>query len=756
MPIIDRLSASLVDRYTVVRELGAGGMATVYLARDVKHDRDVAIKVLHPDLGAALGAERFLAEIKTTARLQHPHILPLLDSGQADGLLYYVMPYVEGETLRGRLEREGQLPIAHAVRIAREVADALGAAHAVGVIHRDIKPENILLQGDHALVADFGISLAVQSASGARMTQTGLSLGTPQYMSPEQAMGERTLDARSDIYALGAVTYEMLAGEPPFTGNSAQAIVAKVLTERPVSLRTTRDTVGVALEDAVFTALAKLPADRFATAREFAQAISATPHASSTGADSATRVERSSVRRAFTVAAAVGVLALAIGIVAGRRLGSAEDALEAGRSTKVTWDQGMQVTPSLSPDGKRVAYAVSDGRRSRIYVRAVDGGRSQPLTDDSTAVEHRPRWSPDGARILFVSNGHAVSAPAGGGAVRQEVSTPGEIMSAIWAPDSKRVAYIVGDSVFVREADGRLRRIATLHQPDLCDWGVNERIACAVGNTWYLRPGSFFNNSAPSWIAVINPASGVWTAVTDSSVVHESPRWSADAHALFFVANQDGPYDVYATRVNGQGLPVGHTRHFTAGLGPRVISVAADGRHIAFDVMESTSNVWSMPLADLGHTTARRVQHTFGTQIVETFRTSLDGKWLYYDSDVSGEFQLWRQRLANGTPEQLTNLPRALFSPSPSPDGKSVAFHSNHNGRRDIFVLPLDGGPNEQVTAPPLQGASPDWSPDGRTLSYFQFDAPGSILLAHRDAMGHWVTRARTNFGAHGRFSPDG
>ncbi len=214
---VDRLGFALADRYTIERELGAGGMATVYLAHDLKHDRDVAIKVLHPDLGAALGGERFLSEIKTTAKLQHPHILPLLDSGDADGLLYYVMPLVTGETLRARLQRERQLPIDDALLIAREVADALGAAHALGIIHRDIKPENILLQGGHALVADFGIALAVQSAGGQRMTQTGLSLGTPQYMSPEQAMGEKVIDLRSDIYALGAVTYEMLVGEAPFT-----------------------------------------------------------------------------------------------------------------------------------------------------------------------------------------------------------------------------------------------------------------------------------------------------------------------------------------------------------------------------------------------------------------------------------------------------------------------------------------------------------------------------------------------------------
>ncbi|MEQ1691038.1 MAG: serine/threonine-protein kinase, partial [Gemmatimonas sp.] len=281
MPVIDRLTAALSDRYRLDRELGQGGMATVYLAHDIKHDREVAIKVLHPDLGAALGGERFLTEIRTTARLQHPHILPLLDSGDADGLLYYVMPLVTGETLRARLERERLLPIDDAVRIAREVASALDYAHRHSVIHRDIKPENILLHDGSALVADFGIALAVQTAGGQRMTQTGLSLGTPQYMSPEQAMGERTIDARSDLYALGAVTYEMLVGDPPFTGSTVQAIVAKVLTERPSSPTAVRDTIPRHIEASVLKALAKLPADRFATAAEFAHALQ---HAEATAA----------------------------------------------------------------------------------------------------------------------------------------------------------------------------------------------------------------------------------------------------------------------------------------------------------------------------------------------------------------------------------------------------------------------------------------------------------------------------------------
>ena len=248
-------------------------MATVYLARDLRHDRRVALKVLNPDLGAVLAVERFLSEIKVTAKLQHPHILSLLDSGEAAGLLFYVMPFVDGETLRARLERERQLPIGDALRIARDVASALDYAHRHGVIHRDIKPENILLHDDRALVADFGIALAVRGAGEQRLTQTGISLGTPQYMSPEQAVGERTIDARSDVYALGAVTYEMLTGEPPFTGATAQAIAVRAMSEAPRALRLVRRNVPEEIEAAVLTALEKVPADRWGSIREFAAAL---------------------------------------------------------------------------------------------------------------------------------------------------------------------------------------------------------------------------------------------------------------------------------------------------------------------------------------------------------------------------------------------------------------------------------------------------------------------------------------------------
>ncbi len=273
----DRLAAALADRYRLERELGQGGMATVYLAQDLKHDRKVAVKVLRPELAAVLGAERFLAEIRVTANLHHPNLLPLFDSGEAGGFLYYVMPYVQGETLRARLRRERELPVEETVRLVTLLANALDYAHGQGVIHRDLKPENILLQAGQPVIADFGIALAVAQAGGSRVTETGLSLGTPHYMSPEQAAGDRALDARSDQYALAAVGYEMLSGEPPHTGPSSQAIIARLMVEQPRRLRATRPNVPEAIDRAIARGLAKAPADRFPSCGAFAQALVAAP-----------------------------------------------------------------------------------------------------------------------------------------------------------------------------------------------------------------------------------------------------------------------------------------------------------------------------------------------------------------------------------------------------------------------------------------------------------------------------------------------
>src|SRR5262245_50760903 len=274
MDLFDRLKAALADRYTVERTIGAGGMADVYLTHDIRHNRKVAIKVMHREMAEAVGVERFLREIETTAKLQHPHILPLFDSGFVEGTVFYVMPYVEGESLRTRLKRETQLPLADVLRITTEIAHGLGYAHRHGVIHRDIKPDNVLFQDGQAVLADFGIALPKKNQdSDARLTQQGISLGTPYYMSPEQVSG-KDIDPRTDIYSLGVVAYEMLAGQPPFTGSNVPSVLGKVMSEEPRPLTEHRRSVPPHIDDAIARALEKLPADRWQTPSEFAEALS--------------------------------------------------------------------------------------------------------------------------------------------------------------------------------------------------------------------------------------------------------------------------------------------------------------------------------------------------------------------------------------------------------------------------------------------------------------------------------------------------
>ena len=393
-PGIARLIASLADRYAIERELGTGGMATVYLARDLRHDRHVALKVLRPELGAVLGGERFLAEIRITAQLQHPHILTLIDSGKTEGLLWYSLPYVGGETLHDRLAREGQLSIAETIRIARQVASALDFAHARGVIHRDVKPQNILLFEGEAMLADFGIALAVREAGGDRLTQTGLSLGTPEYMSPEQASGDRRLDARTDVYSLGAVVYEMLAGDPPFSGRNAQAIIAKLMTETPTRLRAIRSTVSPATDDAVARALSKVPADRFESAGAFTQALDG---AATMGAGGGRR----RIRRWALGAVGLGALVVTAAIWASTRANTPTGLLPVFDHRQITFVGGA-FAPALSPDGSRVAFAVRRCDSSctiEVQIQDVDGGAPLTLLRGVPGI-FSLEWSPSSRHLL--------------------------------------------------------------------------------------------------------------------------------------------------------------------------------------------------------------------------------------------------------------------------------------------------------------------------------------------------------------------
>ncbi|MCO4098283.1 MAG: serine/threonine-protein kinase [Gemmatimonas sp.] len=682
-----RLASTLQDRYRVDRELGAGGMATVYLAHDVKHERDVAIKVLHPDLGAALGAERFLSEIRTTARLQHPHILPLLDSGAADGLLYYVMPYVRGETLRARLEREKQLPIADAVRIAREVAAALDHAHKQGVIHRDIKPENILLQDGAAVVADFGIALALQSAGGQRMTQTGLSLGTPQYMSPEQAMGERTIDARSDIYALGAVTYEMLTGEPPFTGASTQAIVAKVLTERPVALRTLRDTVPAGVEQAVLGALAKLPADRPDTAAAFIAAIDAGARTTTSESTRAVPVGRRAPRTGMMVAMAVNVL-LAAGLAWAWFRPVAEPPVLQHR----LWiDAGHPLAPSLtggviaiSPDDRRVAMVLREGSGSAVWVRNRDAVTPTrlPGSESVGAVA----FSPDARQLV------GVGAPPGADGGTLELR-----LLSLDGGQPRQVARVdIGNEGVAWGSDG------WIYFDGLTGRGTNgiERI----------RP----DGSARERLTTVDTAQG------EVDHVYPAPL-PGGRELLLTVRTKAGPV------VAVVNLSDRKVTRLIAGANARFLRpgwlVYSSGRllqAVRFDVGDRRVTGTPIMLTNVGGTLSDASDITISDR----------GTLLYLSGQLNapGGRPHWVDLAGRATPLDST-LPDAAVTARLSPDGRRLVYgvaRLDAPGTVSLFVKALPNGVPTPVDMPPGYTISASWAADGRHLHVLS-DSNGNL-----------------------------
>jgi len=737
-----RLAAALADRYRIERELGHGGMATVYLAEDLKHHRQVAIKVLRPELAAALGADRFLREIETTANLRHPHILPLFDSGALDSglsthdsltthdsrLLFYVMPYVEGESLRDRLVREKQLPLDTALQIAREVADALNYAHAHGVIHRDIKPENILLESGHAVVADFGIARAISAAGGEQLTETGLAIGTVQYMSPEQAAGQRDLDGRSDLYALGCVLYEMLAGQAPFTGPTVESIVHQHLMATPPPITQLRPTVPPKVAAALLRALAKTPADRFTDGAQFVRALES-------GGSAPPEPPQRHAARAAAALGIGGLLVLGLYLV----IRPASSVLQIGHRTQVTLDPGLELDPALSPDGKFIAYS---GTRGELAVRQVEGGVPIQVVREGDGKGRWPVWVDDGQRIAFISPRGIEMVPALGGAPRLLLAGTDLARGLAPAPDGRSVAFVSHDSIKVLSlAGGEARFVVAgqeLHSPA---WSPDGRwIAFVSGNRQYIS-STDLGNTAPStvWLAPAN--GGTSTRISDERSGNVSPAW-ASARALLYVSDRDGGRDVYRVGVKASGSPAGAAVRLTTGLNPHAIAASLDGKRLVWSAFTETSNVWSVPIPSAGAVSVSQARPiTLGNQTIENFGVSFDGRWVAFNSDRGGTPQIYRLPLpADGAePKQLTVDTTASYWPDWSPDGREIAFHRFQGDRRQIFVMPSDGGVPVRVTDVPDDERSPQWSPDGRQLLLLaNWATKPALHIVTRNAAGKW------------------
>ena len=650
----------------------------------------MAVKVLRPELAAVIGAERFLREIKTIANLQHPHILGLIDSGEVQGTAYYVMPFVEGESLRDRLIRDKQLPIPDAVRIATEVASALDYAHRHGVIHRDIKPENILLHDGRALVADFGIALAVSQAGGPRMTETGLSLGTPHYMSPEQAMGEREITACSDVYALGCVTYEMLTGEPPFTGPSVQAIIAKMMTERPTPPSRVRDTVPETVEEAVLTALAKLPADRWKTAAEFAAALGgqADPKGllgSRGRTGGRTRGGPASARPTARPALLIGALAITAILAAWGwwRAGHSSTAavlrfqLLPAPGTQIAYPvAGVATFLALSPDGRQAVYAASRGGSGwMLFIRSFDQLTGQPLP--GTEGASYPEFSPDGHWIAFGAPDGSLKKIAVDGTSLTTLCQlgPGGISELTWTSDR--------ELVFSREN-------------------------LAARGLWRLPS----DGGQPVQFSHFDSASG--------ERLQLSPRSADHGRLVFYSSTRASTLDL---KVGVITTATGRPKVFADLPGARVLGMAdgfliyvrIDGALMAapFDVRTLTAGA---PLQILDSIAARGW--------LTPAALSLEGSLLYQRGGLAS--QLVGVDL-HGTASVLLDSARAYAHPRFSPDGRRVAFEAQAGASNEIWIADLAGQTAERLTR---EGFSdrPEWTPDGRRVMYVASPTPVNSL----------------------------
>jgi eukaryotic-like serine/threonine-protein kinase len=726
--MMERLTAALADRYRLERELGQGGMATVYLADDLKHDRKVAIKVLRPELAAVIGAERFLSEIRTTAHLQHPHILPLHDSGEAGGFLFYVMPLVEGESLRDRLKREKQLPVADALRIATEIASALDYAHRRNVIHRDIKPENILLHDGRALVADFGIALAASKAgSGARMTETGMSLGTPNYMSPEQAMGERDITARSDVYALGCVTYEMLVGEPPFTGPTAQAIIARVMTEEPRSLTLQRKHVPGQVEAAVRTALEKLPSDRFASTAEFAAALAGP-------AVAAPAVRREAPRRYASFVAIAVLLAAAL---AGW-LRPAPKA-EVSRHRVALWRhaQGEFTSPgiarlstqaAIAPDGSSIVFSDSVGGVTRLLLKLR--GASEPTLLAGTERAVSPFFSPDGAWIGYLTTeGKLKKLPVtGGGSITLSEHAAETFLAAAWLED--------GTIVFVDDQQG-LRRIPGDGGPGtvvLSDSAGGRRAIGALAPLPGSR-GVLFTSCLGN--CVTGTVVGVFDLAADSArdlVPNAAGAWYSPTGHLLYTDRGGG---LYAAGFDLDRLEL------TSGAVPVIDDVAP----VRFALSASGSAVYSLRGGHGGSSLLTWVSRDGSSEPLDsTWRGEFEYPAISPDGNVvavsirDGSTHLWIWR-SDGTRQRLTQDGTVNWRASWSADGRSIVYASNTRGGTqddiDLYRMPVDGsGPAKLLQRHTYGLWEAELSRDGEWLVMRSDEAGGQVNIRARRLRG--------------------
>ena len=752
---IDRLNDALAGRYRLEEQIGEGGMATVFLASDLRHERKVALKVLKPELAAVVGGERFLTEIKTTANLQHPHILPLYDSGEADGFLFYVMPYVEGETLHDRIQTEKQLPVDEAVRIAGAVANALDYAHRHNVVHRDIKPGNILIQDGQPVVADFGIALAVGSAGGARLTETGLSVGTPYYMSPEQATGDVGVGPASDIYALAAVLYEMLTGEPPYTGTTAQAVLGRIIQGGPVSVSEVRRSVPANVDAAIRKGLEKLPADRFTSAAAFAEALQ-DPAFRHGEERSAAAAARAGPWKGVAVGAVILALGLGAALIAER---SEPDPVRPVERFAMPFLPGDELTfsgpsgYSLSPDGSMLVYRHMVDETQTLVVRRWDELEAVPIRGTEGASQ--PRVSPDGLELAFTQGGEIKVLAFAGGPIRALV----EGGEATWGPDGW--IYAASDSGVVRvpaqggpvesvtrTGDGEDRHIPWDVLPD--GEGLLYFVIGSSGTEFEMRAlelsdgetRSLGSGVAPRYLSSGHLTYGLDGAMmaapfdpgdmemsgTPVTILDGLSFWSfSDDGRLFYTTGTFGGGSVeqlvqllWVDR-SGQASPIDPDWTFARGGPDTWWSISPDGTRMAVREYTSDGNdIWIKQLDD-----GPRSRLTFGSAEERVPIWGPGPGDVTFLSDRDGNLDVWA-KAADGTgePRLILDFEESIATMEWSPDQEWMVIRTvgprGVEANRDLYAFRpgTDDEPVPLLADPGYDEMYPAISPDGRWIAY--------------------------------------